>query len=80
MNQVAKRFNKLSESDKAGLIDAHGHWLWFTDYGAYRITLFELESEFVEVWYDYYARRIWRIRMPSYNELDIHLKSITLTY
>lgn len=78
MRETATQFNKLSLSKKKQLLDAYGHWVWFTDYNEYRISVFEIEGEIVEVWYHVYEKYIWRIRIPTYAELDIHLRAIRI--
>ena len=78
MTEAAKRFNKLSMRKRSSLLDQFGHWIWFTDYQNYRISLFEIDGEFVEVWYDHQKRNISQIRIPEYEQMDIHLHSITL--
>lgn len=78
MTHTAIKFNSLTLEKQSNLINCYGHWIWFTDYQHYRISVFEINGEIVEVWYDLRERAIWRIRIPDYEELDIHLKRIKL--
>lgn len=76
MKDTAKKFNELSLVKQAELVHRYGKWIWFTDYNEFRISVFEIEGEITEVWYHVYQRCVWRIRIPNYSELDIHLHGI----
>lgn len=73
-----KKFNNLTLQEKSNLITSYGKTLWFTDYNEFRISVFELEGEIVEVWYHVYQRTIRQIRIPNYEQLDIHLHCVQL--
>lgn len=75
---VQHRFNKLSLAKKSMLVDRFGKWLWFTETGTYRVSVYSIRGEIIEVWFDYRSRTIRHIRIPSYKDLDVHLKEIKL--
>lgn len=72
------QFNSLSLQEKCRLVDAYAIKIHHTDYNDYRINLYVLAGEYVELWFDIYRNHIWRIRIPSFQELDIHLYTITI--
>ena len=75
---AVQRFNNLSLSDKCTLVTNYGKWLWWVSTEGFRISVFELEGEIVEVWYNITSRTIRGIRIPSYKDLDIHISHISL--
>ena len=78
--EVIHKFNSLSIAEKATLVNNYGKTIHFTDYKGYRVSVFEIDAAIIEVWYDLEARAIWRIRMPKYEELDIHLTNLNFRY
>lgn len=73
-----EQFNSLPMDKKGNLVDCYGHWIWYLDFKNFRISIFELEGEVVEVWYNMVSHKINRIRIPSYKDLDLYLSYIKL--
>lgn len=79
MRQKAiQKFNNLDLCEKSSLVSNYGKWVWYTDTQMFRISVFELEGELVEVWYNVVFSLIEKIRIPTYKELGIHLSGIKL--
>lgn len=77
---VVEKFNNLYLGQKCSLVQNYGKWIFYTDTSLYRVSVFELEGELVEVWYNLSERFIARVRMPTYQQLDKHLEKITISY
>lgn len=73
---ISYNFNQLPLSERCNLVNCYGKTVMWTDYNEYRITLYEIDCELIEVWFDIYNSCIYDVRIPSYNQLDIHLHGI----
>lgn len=74
----AARFNDLTLVDKAWLVYEFGRHLLSIEYYDYRIHLYALNSDFVEIHYNIDTRQIDRISLASYAELDKYLSRILI--
>ena len=72
------RFNRLTTREKASLLYASGRYLMSVSEGRHAITLFAIDSTFVEVYFDSDTRQIDRITIASKSNLDKYLKKIKL--
>jgi len=76
MRQVT--FNELSLTDKALLVAEFGSYLESIEFYDFRIHLFSLNANFIEVYYNILTRQIERIILADYNELDKYLSRIVI--
>jgi hypothetical protein len=76
MRQV--RFNELSIVDKAMLIAEFGNFLRSTDFYNYRVHLYALNENFIEVYYNVETRQVERITLAMYEHLDKYMSAIIL--
>jgi hypothetical protein len=72
------QFNNLTMVDRAWLIYDFGEFLMSIEYYDYRINLYSLNSQFIEMFQNIDSRQIEKIQIASYNGLDKYLDRILL--
>ena len=72
------QFNNLTMVDRAWLTYEFGEFLMSIEYYDYRINLYSLNGEFIELFQNIDSRQIERIQVASYNGLDKYLSRILL--
>lgn len=78
LDKTREKFNNLSIKDRGLLVIKFGELVLVTHLTSFKICVYEINSNFVEVWYNWKLKEIQRIRIPNYEEMDLHLKSIKL--
>jgi hypothetical protein len=76
MRQV--KFNELPLTDKALLVSEFGSFLESIEFYDYRIHLYSLNSNFIEIYYNILTRQIERIVLVDYQALDKYLSRILI--
>jgi hypothetical protein len=76
MRQV--KFNELPLTDKALLVSEFGMFLESIEYYDYRIHLYSLNANFIEIYYNILSRQIERIILIDYQGLDKYLSRILM--
>lgn len=74
----AGRFNDLALPDKAWLVYEFGNLLYTMEYYDHRIHLYELNSNYVELYYNIATRQIDNIAVANYKSLDKYLSRIVI--
>lgn len=80
MSKPAIKFNELSIADKALLVAEYGQFLLSTEYYNYRVHLYTLNGDFIEVFYNIMTRQVEAIALAAYDDLDKHIQRIHLSY
>jgi hypothetical protein len=74
----SKRFNDLTMTDRAWLTYEFGDFLMSIEYYDFRIHLYALNCQFVELFQNINTRQIERIEVANFNALDKYLSRIVI--
>lgn len=74
-----KQFNELSLSDKAWLVYEFGEFLVTIEYYNHKIHLYELNSHFIEIYFNVVLKQVDRISVAEYSDLDKYLSRILVS-
>lgn len=72
------QFNNLTIVDKAWLVYEFGDFLMSIEYYDYRVHLYSLNCQFVELYENIDNRQIERIEVAHYNALDKYLSRVLI--
>lgn len=72
------RFDNLTMVDKAWLVYEFGDFLMSIEYYDYRVRLYALNSQFIELFENIGTRQIERIQVASQDGLDKYLSRILI--
>lgn len=72
------RFNELPITDKALLVAEFGCFLQSIEFYDFRVHLYALNSNFIEVYYNILTRQVEKISLAHYGELDKYLTRILI--
>lgn len=72
------QFNKLTLVDRAWLVYEFGEFLMSIEHYDYRINLYALNDQLIELFQNIDTRQIERIQLASYDGLDKYLTRIIL--
>jgi hypothetical protein len=70
------QFNNLTMVDRAWLVYDFGEFLMSIEYYDYRINLYSLNGQFIEIFQNIETRQIERIQGVSYKGIDKYLSRI----
>jgi hypothetical protein len=76
MKQV--KFNELSVIDRALLVAEFGHFIKSCEYNEYRVHLYRINHQYIEVYYNIYTRCVENILLAKYADLDKHIINVDL--
>lgn len=71
-------FNDLTMVDKAWLMYEFGNFLMSIEYYDYRLHLYALNGQFIEVFENIYTHQVESIEVACYGSLDKYLNRIVL--
>lgn len=74
----AGQFDELKLRDKAWLVQEFGSHILSIEYYDYRIHLFSFNSDFVELYYHIGRKRVEKIVIAKYGDLDKYLSRIVI--
>jgi hypothetical protein len=78
MRMRSLSFNELAMSDRAWITYEFGDFLMSIEYYEYRIFLFSLQSQFIELYQNIDTRQIEKIEALPYCALDKYLNRILI--
>lgn len=78
MSRRILNFDKLTLSDKEGLLWDYGFYLTSVISDVYRVNLHSLNGHLIEVWHNLNAKKNERIDLIGYNQLDKYLFKIDI--
>lgn len=78
MNSPKDQFNKLSITDKAILIAEFATFIQSVEYYDYRVHLYTMNNQYLEVYYNLYNRAVEEIKIADYKDLDKYTLKIQL--
>ena len=80
-NFTLSQFNRLSTSEKYGLLEDHGIYLdTYRLEGPYKVALFALSAFYCEVWLNVKTDQLYKAEaFSSYKKLDPFLQEIDIT-
>lgn len=76
MEQI--KFNELPITDKALIVAEYGMFMQSVEFYDYRVHLYTLNSQFIEVYYNILTRQVENITLVTYSEMDKYLVRIVL--
>jgi hypothetical protein len=71
-------FEQLDLAEKAELVLNEGHYISKSTFYQLEISLYRLEDEFVEMWYDVYNKQIVNIYAMNNRVINPYLKHVAL--
>ena len=74
-----QRFNRLSSSAREVLVYRYGLFLMCSHTDYYRVDLYALRNQFVEVWWNKNTRLIDNIYIPTLHEMELHTDRINIS-
>lgn len=74
-----QRFNHLSSAAREVLVYKYGEFLMRSNTEYYRVDLYALRNQMVEVWWNRNTRLIENIYIPTLEEMDLHTDRINIS-